>query len=128
MTTSKRQRRIAAQKLLDKPEGNFTQIDLSERPHPDWMTRAYRNNKYTVMVADQSPTTHGPAIRAMVQKHDDTPIINHWATLQRIKNEIFGKETTAVEYYPAQSELIDLHNIYWLWIFPADVLPKPIKP
>ena len=35
-----------------------------------------------------------------------------------------AEETTAVEYYPAQSELIDDHNIYWLWIFPNDVLPK----
>jgi len=34
-------------------------------------------------------------------------------------------ETTAVEYYPAKSELVDEANIYWLWIFPEGVLPIP---
>lgn len=62
----------------------------------------------------------------MIQKHDDTPIQQHWATIQKIKNEIFGEETTAVEYYPAKSNLIDDHNIYWLWIFPDGALPIPI--
>lgn len=112
---------------MDKPEGAFVQIDLASGPFYGWMTRAYRNNKYTVMIMDDCPTTHGPAIRAMVQKHDDTPFINHWATMQRIKNEIFGIETTAIEYYPAQSELVDQHNIYWMWIFPEGIIPKPTK-
>jgi hypothetical protein len=46
--------------------------------------------------------------------------------MQRIKNEIFGPETWAVEYYPSQSKLQDIHNIYWLWIYPGEVLPIPI--
>lgn len=136
---SKRQRRIAAQKLFKRPEGEFEQIYPSEnRPRieagryifdgsaPPGMTRAFRNNKFTVMIYDNSPTTHGPATKALIQKHDDTPILNHWSTIQGIKNEIFGSETTAVEYYPAESALINRHNIYWIWIFPDDVLPKKL--
>lgn len=126
MQVSKRQRRLAAQKLYKQVEGDFEQCDLSRVSFlPKGMTRAYRNNRYTVMVFDNSPVTTGAAIRIMIQKHDDTPILNHWSELFRIKNEIFGLETVAIEYYPAKSDLIDDHNIYWLWIYPPGVLPLP---
>lgn len=129
MTIKDSLRKAAAEKQFKK-SAKFEQIDISEcRPGtvPGWMTRAYKNNMYVVMINDNAVTTHGKAIRAMVQKHDDTPFINHWSVMQAIKNEIFGKETTAIEYYPSESELIDHHNIYWMWIFPDDIIPKPIK-
>lgn len=121
---SKRQRRLAAQKEFKKPLTAFQRIDLSSvLSIPPGMTRAYRNTRYTVMVYDYVITTKGKAIQALVQKHDDTPIMNHWSEMQKIKNEIFGEEVTAIEYYPAESKLINHHNIYWMWIFPEDVLP-----
>lgn len=121
-----KQRSIAAKKELKKPVTNFEQVDLHTCPFiPKGMTRAFRNTRYTVMVYDNAPVSTGYAIRVMVQKHDDTPIFRHWSEMQKIKNEIFGKETVAVEYYPAQSKLIDEHNIYWMWIFPDGVLPIP---
>lgn len=107
------------------PEGQFKEIDLSKQNHPKWMTRAFSNNRYIVMIMDNAETDKGPAIRAMIQTVDDRPITNHWAELQRIKNEIFGTSVTAIEYFPPQSELVDQHNIYWIWIFPEGVLPKP---
>ena len=111
---AERQRMLAARKEFKKPVTKFEQIDLSKAPFiPKGMTRAFRNTRYTVMVYDNSPTTKGSATKVMVQKHDDTPILRHWSEMQKIKNEIFGEETTAVEYYPAQSKLIDVHNIYW---------------
>lgn len=78
------------------------------------------------MVYENHPVSSGLATCALIQKHDDTPIVRHWSEIQKIKNEIFGEATTAVEYYPAQSELIDDHNIYWIWIFPEGALPIPI--
>ena len=124
----KRQRRLAAQKEFKKPVTEFEEIDLSERIFvPKGMTRAYKNTRYIVMVYDNSIVSTGTAIRIMVQKHDDTPILNHWSEMQKIKNEIFGKETTAIEYYPAESLLVNDHNIYWMWIFPEGVLPIPFK-
>lgn len=123
--TTKRQQRLEAQKLLKKPETEFVQIDLSERPFvPKGMTRAFRNNRFTVMVYDNCPTTHGPATKVLIRNHTCTPIVNHWREIQRIKNEIFGQEVTAVEYFPAESELIDTHNIYWIFLFPEGVIPK----
>lgn len=122
-----RQRRIAAQKEFKKPVTKFSEIDLSTASFiPNGMTRAFRNTRFTVMVYDNSPVSTGTAIRVMIQKHDDTPILKHWSEMQNIKNQIFGEETVAVEYYPAKSQLIDDHNIYWFWIFPEGVLPIPI--
>lgn len=124
---SKRQRRLAAQKELQKEVTKFQQIDLKKaKSVPKGMTSAYRNTRYVVMVYENIATTKGFATRIMVQKHDDKPITNHWSEMQKIKNEIFGEETTAVEYYPAKSNLIDDHNIYWMWIFPSGELPIPL--
>lgn len=122
-----RQRRLEAKKQFKQPITNFQQIDLGLATFiPKGMTRAFKNTRYVVMVYDNSPVTTGTAIRVMVQKHNDTPILNHWSEMQKIKNEIFGEETIAVEYYPAKSQLIDDHNIYWFWIFPDNVLPIPL--
>lgn len=115
------------QELLSTPEIPFKMVDLSNKPHPEWMTRSYHNNRYIVMIDDNAKTTQGEAIRAMVQTLDDEPIVNHWSEMQRIKNEIFGEETMAIEYYPASSELTDTCNIYWMWIFPSGVIPIPIN-
>lgn len=127
MKITNRQRRIAAEKELKKEITHFSEIDLSTVSFiPKGMTRAYRNTRYTVMVYDNSPTTKGGAIRVMVQNHTDTQIVMHWDELQKIKNQIFGPEAVAVEYYPAESQLINDHNIYWLWLFPDGSLPIPI--
>lgn len=119
-------RKQAAIEEFKKPVTKFTSIDLSKSSFiPKGLTRAYRNTRFTVMVYDNTPTSHGNAIRVMIQKHDDTPLAKHWSQIQSIKNEIFGEEVTAVEYYPKVSELVDAHNIYWIWIFPEGVLPIP---
>ena len=105
-----------AKRLLNKPAGKFEVIDLGMTNHPDWMTRAYKNNRYIVMIDDYAKTKGFDAIKMMVQTHDNTPIQNHWRELQNIKNEIFGEEETAVEFYPPESELVDEANVYWLWV------------
>jgi hypothetical protein len=128
MVISKRQRRLAAKSEFKKPVTSFEPVDLmkvSASVIPYGMTRAYRNTRYTVMVYDNTRVTTGFAIKVLIQKHDDTPILNHWSELQKIKNEIFGEDITAIEYYPTVENLIDKHNIYWLWIYPEGVLPMP---
>lgn len=119
-----KQQKSAAKRLLKKPIGKLLPIDLTGLNAPTWMTRAFRNNRYVVMIDDAASMTGGiTAIKAMVQRHDDRPIPNHWREMQAIKNELFGKATTGIEYYPAESNLVNLHNIYWLWILPLDALP-----
>lgn len=127
MSRNKEQRAVA-KKLLSKPPGSLEPIDLAGMPHPDWMTRAYSNNRYVVMINDNAVMTRGVrAIKAMVQRHDDKPIPNHWSEMQAIKNFLFGRDATAIEYYPPVRELEDVANIYWLWVLPDDVLPRAAK-
>ena len=122
-------RKMLAADQMKKPMTPFVAVDLSKAPYvPNGMTRAYKNSQYVVMVYDHEPVTTGFATRVMVQRHDDTIIPCHWREMQKIKNEIFGFETTAIEYYPPESELVDYHNIYWMWIFSEGTLPKPLKP
>jgi predicted SnoaL-like aldol condensation-catalyzing enzyme len=122
-----RQRKAIARKFMKKPVTKFSEIVLENQPFiPKGMTKAYSNNRYVVMIYENSLTTSGSATRCMIQKIDNTPILNHWSEIQKIKNEIFGEEVTAVEYYPAQSKLVDDYNIYWIWIFDSGVLPIPI--
>jgi len=115
----------AAKKLLARPPGPWQKIDLTTASTvPTGCTRAYKNNRFVVTVYDDSPTTHGPAIQVLVQRHDDQPIPGHWRQLFELKNELFGPEALAIEYHPPLSELTDQANIYWLWIFPEGVIPK----
>jgi len=124
MSRSKAQMK-EARKLHKLSPGPLTRLAINGMPfRPPGMTRAYRNNRYTVMVYDDTLLTGGiKAIKAMIQRHDAHIIGNHWKELQNIKNEIFGKEVTAIEYYPAEENLIDDHNVYWLWILPVELLP-----
>ncbi len=92
---------------------------------PKDMTRAFRNNRYIVTVYDYSETTAGYAIRAMIQSLTGEAFHN-WEDLQRVKNECFGEDVVAIEYYPAQAEVRNSHNIYWLWIFEPGQIPLPI--
>lgn len=119
-----------ADQLMKKPAGKLEQVDLEKADLstiPGGMTRAFRNNRYTVMIFDNVLTTHGLAIKVMVQNHHNMPIQNHWSEMQRIKNEVFGEEVIAVEYYPKESQLLNTHNIYWFFIYPEGVLPIPVR-
>lgn len=123
---NKQQRKVLAKKEFKKPVTKFEPIDLNVACFvPKGMTRAYKNTRYIVMVYDNHPVSTGFATCALIQKHDDTPIVRHWSEIQKIKNEIFGENTVAIEYYPAQNDLVDEHNIYWIWLFPKGVLPMP---
>lgn len=128
MSTLKKIRKEHKQNWFKTKAQPFIKLDLNDAPHiPAGMEQAYRNNKFTVMVYPKTNTTAGPAIRILIQSHTDEPIPNHWAEIQSIKNQIFGEEVTAIEYFPKQSELIDQHNIYWIFIYPDGVIPTLIQ-
>lgn len=42
-----------------------------------------------------------------------------WDELQRIKNEVWGEEQTAIEVFPPQGELVNDANIRHLWLVPS---------
>ena len=52
-----------------------------------------------------------------------------WAVKQEIKNELFGENRVAIEVFPKEKHLVDMCDVYHLWIFPKDFdLPFGIHP
>ena len=56
-----------------------------------------------------------------------------WSELYGIKNELFGKNRAAVEVFPTEDRLIDMADVYHLWVFdksfqlPFGIHPKESK-
>jgi hypothetical protein len=92
---------------------------------PTWATRVYQNNRFTAMVDDNSRTTKGKATKVYVSPHNAGRDV-FFKDLQRIKNEIFGPQALAVQYFPREEELVDTVNVYWLFVYPEGVLPEPV--
>jgi hypothetical protein len=44
-----------------------------------------------------------------------------WHEMQRIKDELFGADSTAVEVYPPRAEVVDGSDMYHLWILPGEI-------
>lgn len=52
-----------------------------------------------------------------------------WADKQQIKDELFGKNRTAIEVYPKEDRLVDVADVYHLWVFDKKFnLPFGIHP
>lgn len=57
-----------------------------------------------------------------------------WSEKMRIKNELFGENRFAIEVFPKQKNLVDVMDVYHLWVFdkklemPFGIAPKEIKP
>lgn len=79
-------------------------------------TDVYHNNQFMVFVIPES-SSWGAITRLMIRRNDAAPI-RCWSDLQRIKNELCGAESVAVEIFPRESELVDDANIYHLWVLP----------
>lgn len=56
-----------------------------------------------------------------------------WAEKMQIKNELFGEDRFAIEIYPKQKFLVDVADVYHLWVFnkdydsPFGIHPKEYK-
>ena len=52
-----------------------------------------------------------------------------WAEKQQIKDELFGKKRVAIEVYPPEDRLVDMADVYHLWVFEKNFrLPFGIHP
>lgn len=57
--------------------------------------------------------------------HEEVP----WAVKQEIKNELFGDRRVAIEVFPDQKNLVDVCNVYHLWVLPKGIkIPFGIHP
>jgi hypothetical protein len=87
--------------------------------------RAWRNNRYMVYVRNLEMEETGldepGAVWLSIKRLDKLPI-HDWRDLQRIKNELCGREREAIEIYPAESRLVDEANQYHLWVLPPSAV------
>ena len=44
-----------------------------------------------------------------------------WAMKQQIKNELFGENRFAIEVFPKEKNLVDVCDVYHLWVFDKKV-------
>lgn len=52
-----------------------------------------------------------------------------WSVKQEIKNELFGERATAIEVFPDTRNLVDVCDVYHLWVLPEKFkLPFGIHP
>ena len=52
-----------------------------------------------------------------------------WAVKQAIKDELFGDRRIAIEVFPSKKHLVDVCDVYHLWVLPKDfVMPFGIHP
>lgn len=77
--------------------------------------KVYQNNKYIVQEFNDVKRKGKEYTKVMIRRCDSEPIYS-WNDLYRIKNEIYGEETEAIQFMPPVSELVDVANLYWFWI------------
>lgn len=52
-----------------------------------------------------------------------------WSVKQQIKDELFGYKYTAIEIFPCKKNLVDVCDVYHLWLLPDDFkIPFGIHP
>lgn len=88
------------------------------------MDRCWINDKYCVM-ARTITTEWGKVDHACIRNYSSTDI--PWREKYKIKNELWGKDYTAVEVFPEEDQLVDDANMYHLWIFKDYKLPFTLK-
>jgi len=83
---------------------------------------SYWKNSFYLVFRKELDIEHGldGAVRLSI-KHNQGKAIREWKHLQRIKNELVGKEREAVEIFPPESMLTSLDNEHHLFVTPVGV-------
>lgn len=116
----------AARRRMEREEGKPAAWERRQSPKEagataGWfgeMDRAFSNDKYAVLVRTVK-TEWGLVEHAAIRNTGSTDI--PWREKQRIKNELFGPERIAVEVFPAESDLVDVANMYHIWVLPIRI-------
>ncbi|MGO4890318.1 hypothetical protein ACJ2A9_21430 [Anaerobacillus sp. MEB173] len=90
------------------------------------MNKVYRQGDEYVVMTRAVDTVWGSVTHACMRNQAGTDI--PWAEKQRIKNELFGIESQAIEVFPKESQLVDAANMYHFWVLPKEMkLPFTLK-
>jgi hypothetical protein len=89
------------------------------------LNRAWGNGYFAVMSRELN-TAWGRVTHLFIRdRHGSNEIT--WADKQTIKNQIAGKDKTAIEVFPTVDELVDGANSYHLWVLHDVTLPFSLK-
>lgn len=119
---NREQRRLSAKygrALMKLPPNEFEEISYAEIARtkvnrlPD---KAWKNNHYVVQLYRcERHVFEKHCDKIMIRRNDAEPI-TEWHVLQEIKNKICGEDATAIQVFPPQNELVDVANMYWLFV------------
>lgn len=82
---------------------------------PGAIRSAFVNQVMSVQVSVDA-TDWGEVTHLWIKRHDGKPVT--WREMQRVKNELVGDERLGMEVYPPRSEVVDVANMYHLWVLP----------
>jgi len=118
MKTIKRKRRRV------KPDPAWTSFTPGvPMPVGDDLIETWTNSRYQVIVYDlvreygeAIPEGGWPRMVHLSIRRQDRDPIRDWRDMQRIKNELCGTTTEAIELYPSEKRLVDAANQYHLYV------------
>ena len=111
--------------------------------HGQWMPEMDRcwedyERGYSVCSRMIRTKQFGSVEHVTISRHhkEDGPIIQSggiapigWNEKMMIKNELFGENRFAIEVYPKQDKLVDIADVYHLWVFDKKLeMPFGIHP
>jgi len=113
--TPPRKWQTMAQGVITNREATVARVKqvLGREPTADEMMspEVWLNDLYVVGVERRE----NGSVSVLSIRRKDRGWARDWRHFQRIKNDIAGPETEAVELYPAESRLMDTANQFWLW-------------
>jgi hypothetical protein len=99
-------------------------VELVSKTHRAKLASCWKNDLYEVWIfewaAEDNPI--GCPMTQLSIKRRDRGVARSWRDLQRIKNELCGREREAVELFPSDKRLMDSANQYHLWVLPEGQL------
>ena len=114
-------RKLLSEERKRRKTGNWgsrERIVVGEEAGKGWIRQvnaAFRNRVFAVLVRD---LPNGVRHMAVSSLSGDRPT---WHEMQRIKNELAGRERTAVEVYPPAHEVVDGADMFHIWVLPGNL-------
>ena len=107
--------------------------------HGKWMPdmdRCWESNDGYQVMSRMLSTPWGKVEHVSIMRTDEANALSSggerdisWAIKQEIKNELFGEKRLAIEVFPKQKNLVDVMDVYHLWVFDKSFdLPFGIHP
>lgn len=88
---------------------------LNDHLSPNYPDQVFKNNLYIVQVFN-NVNRFGRYYKKLMIRRSDSEVVRDFSTLQKIKNEVLGEDVEAIQFFPRESELTDVANLYWLWV------------